>query len=54
MLLPCDNLLDNVNWNIKTEPTPDKKQNKETPPRQLPKKNDNEEESVTEDEDDRL
>ena len=51
MLLPCDNLLDNFNWNINTQPT-HKKQNKKTASRQLPKKNDNEEESVTENEDD--
>ena len=49
MLLPCDNLLDNFNWNIKTQPT-HKKQNKKT--RQLLKKNDNEEECVTENKDD--
>ena len=51
MLLPCDNLLDNFNWNIKTQPT-HKKQNKKTASRQLPKKNDNEEERVTENEHD--
>ena len=51
MLLPCDNLLDNFNWNINTQPTHEK-QNKKTASRQLPKKNDNEEESVTENEDD--
>ena len=45
MLLPCDNHLDNFNLNIKTEPT-EKKQNKKTTPRQLPKKH--KEESVTE------
>ena len=49
MLLPCDNLLHNFNWNIKTQPT-HKKQNKKT--RQLLKKNDNEEECVTENKDD--
>ena len=47
--LPCDNLLDSFNWNIKTQPT-HKKQNKKT--RQLPKKNDNKEECVIENEDD--
>ena len=47
MLLPCDNLLDNLNWNIKIQPTHEK-QIKKTASRQLPKKNDNEEESVTE------
>ena len=51
MLLPCDNLLDNFNWNINTQPTHEK-QNKRTASRQLPKKNDSEEESVTENEDD--
>ena len=51
MLLPCDNLLDNFSWNINTQPT-HRKQNKKTASRQLPKKNDNEEESVTENEDD--
>ena len=45
MLLPCDNHLDNFNLNIKTEPI-EKKQNKKTTPRQLPKKH--KEESVTE------
>ena len=44
MLLPCDNHLDNLNWNIKTQPT-HKKQNKKTSSRQLPRKNYNEEES---------
>ena len=48
MLLPCDNLLDNFNWNINTQPTHEK-QNKKTASWQLPK---NEEESVTENEDD--
>ena len=51
MLLPCDKLLDNFNWNINTQPT-HKTQNKKTASRQLPKKNYNEEESVTENEDD--
>ena len=51
MLLPCDNLLDNFNWNINTQPTHEK-QNKKTASRQLPKKNDNKDESVTENEDD--
>ena len=37
---------------LTTEPTPDKKQNNKTKSKQLPKKNDNVEESVTEDEDD--
>ena len=49
IFLPYGNLLDNFNWNIKTQPT-HKKQNKKT--RQLPKKNDNEEKCVTESEDD--
>ena len=30
MLLTCDNLLDNFNWNMKTEHYPDKYQNKKT------------------------
>ena len=49
MLLPGNNLLDNFNLSIKTEPT-HKKQNKKTASRQRPKKNDNEKESVTENE----
>ena len=48
MLLSCDNLFDNFNWNIKTQPI-HKKQNKKT--RQMSKNNDNEEECVTENED---
>ena len=51
IVLPCDNLFDNFNWNIKTELN-HKKQDKKTASRQLPKKNDNEEESVTENKDD--
>ena len=51
IVLPCDNLLDNFNWNIKTELN-HKKQDKKTASCQLPKKNDNEEESVTENKDD--
>ena len=51
MLLPCDYLLDNFNWSIKIEPTFYKKQNKKTASKQLPRKNDNEEERVTENED---
>ena len=46
ILLPCDDLLDNFNWNIKTKPT-HKKQNKKTASGLLPKKNDNEEVKVT-------
>ena len=46
MLLPCDNLLDNFNWNIKAKPT-QKKQSKNTASGLLPKKNDSEEERVT-------
>ena len=46
MFLPCDNILDNLNWNIKTKPT-HKKQNKKTTSGLLSKKNDNEEERVT-------
>ena len=49
--LPFNNLLDNFNWNIKTKPTHEK-HNKKTTSRQLPNKNDNEEESVTGNEDD--
>ena len=45
-LLPCDDLLDNFNWNIKTKPT-HKKQNKKTASGLLPKKSDNEEVKVT-------
>ena len=41
MLLPCDDLLDNLNWSIKTKPT-QKKENKQTTSGLLPKKNDNE------------
>ena len=44
MLLPGNNLLDNFNLSIKTEPT-HKKQYKKTASRQRPKKNDNEKES---------
>ena len=51
MLLACDDLLDNFNWNIKTKPTP-KKQNKKTASGLLPTKNDNEEGRVTGNEDD--
>ena len=46
MLLPCDNLLDNCNWNTKAKPI-QKKQSKKTASGLLPKKNDNEEERVT-------
>ena len=46
MLLACDDLLDNFNWNIKTKPTP-KKQNKKTASGLLRPKNDNEEGRVT-------
>ena len=46
MFLPCDNILDNLNWNIKTKPS-HKKQNKKTTFGLLSKKNDNEEERVT-------
>ena len=50
MLLPCDNLLDNFNWDIKTKPT-QKKENKKTASEVLPKKNDNEEGRLTGNED---
>ena len=51
IVLPYDNLLENFNWNIKTELN-HKKQDKKTASWQLPKKNDNEEERVTENKDD--
>ena len=51
MLLPWNNILENFNWSIKTELT-HKKQNKKAISRQLLRENDNEEESVTENEDD--
>ena len=46
MLLQCNDLLDNFNWNIKTKPT-HKKQNKKIASGLLRKKNDNEEGRVT-------
>ena len=53
MHLPCDDLFDNFNWTIKTKPT-QKKQAKKTASGLLQKKNDNEEERATGNEDDDL
>ena len=52
IILPCDDLLDNFSWNIKTKPNHKKKQNKKTASGLLPKKNHNEEGRVTGNEDD--
>ena len=52
IILPCDDLLDNFSWNIKTKPNHKKKQNKKTASGLLPKKNHNEEGRVTRNEDD--
>ena len=51
MLLPCDDLLDNFNWPIRTKPI-HKKQTRKTASGLLSKKSNNEEEQVTGNEDD--
>ena len=55
MFLPCDDLLDNFNWNIQTKPTqknPKKNRIRRLQMDYCQKKNDNEEGRVTRNEDD--
>lgn len=54
-LLPCDNLLDSFDSNIKAEPIPSKKQNEKTVERQAPMRKDyKEDESATREESDAI